>query len=633
MIRALMLLLAFFSLVMSACSPAEVPTTAAPTTAAPITAAPTSTPTETTLVDDPLCPEIVQEALNLIDTLCSGTARNEICYGHEALSVQLMGGIDAVDFDRAGDRLALESLVSIQLSPLDIETGNWGLALLQLQADLPDTIPGQNVSFLMFGDVQLENAGIENGAQSFYFETGIGESQCQQAPESGTLVRTPAGSTEVSFRINNVDIQFNDTIYLRAPEGDAFEVAVLEGQAEVSAEGETQSVQAGERTLVSLTSDFRPLGPPSEAEAFESEGLSNLPLSSLESVSNWVEPTPISLSQAEDFAYPFESEAEGNFDKIGQVHQHRFTINKAILALWRATELEGNAGIMASLYHADGTPVFLEAAMWYGNLVGPFSLEPGDYYLEVKYELDGADDYRFRIWEDKAAENFDLDLPAMISKNKINGETVKGVGNIESPGAKDVYRIILEEDSRLRFLANGEEGGAKYWRLKAEDGAVIFASEGMWQGNDPGSFDLESGAYDLIVEGETDASGTYDFRIWEVDTAQQFKIQVGDRIRAGLINDQEAVGAGRIEKEGAQDRYTFSLDEESPLVFTIYQTDTGLTWTLADENQIYFEDLALWVGNEPTVPPLEAGEYTLTVQTERGEIGSYDIELRLDDDN
>src|SRR5690606_20836366 len=32
----------------------------------------------------------------------------------------------------------------------------WGVALMQIQANLPDTLPGQNVTFLLFGDVTIE---------------------------------------------------------------------------------------------------------------------------------------------------------------------------------------------------------------------------------------------------------------------------------------------------------------------------------------------------------------------------------------------------------------------------------------------------------------------------------------------
>ena len=42
---------------------------------------------------------------------------------------------------------------------MDLVNGMWGVALLRVQANLPDTLPGQNVTMLLFGDVAIENAG------------------------------------------------------------------------------------------------------------------------------------------------------------------------------------------------------------------------------------------------------------------------------------------------------------------------------------------------------------------------------------------------------------------------------------------------------------------------------------------
>ena len=40
--------------------------------------------------------------------------------------------------------------------------GEWGVSLMQLQANLPDTLPGQNVTVLLFGDVTLQPALASN---------------------------------------------------------------------------------------------------------------------------------------------------------------------------------------------------------------------------------------------------------------------------------------------------------------------------------------------------------------------------------------------------------------------------------------------------------------------------------------
>ena len=56
---------------------------------------------------------------------------------------------------------------------------------MKLQANLPDTLPGQNVTFLMFGDVQVTNA-VTSGATISLIANG-----------SANVRATPSTSGEV----------------------------------------------------------------------------------------------------------------------------------------------------------------------------------------------------------------------------------------------------------------------------------------------------------------------------------------------------------------------------------------------------------------------------------------------------
>ena len=51
---------------------------------------------------------------------------------------------------------------------MNASTGAWGVALMRIQANLPDTLPGQNVTMLIFGDVQIQNAGGESSGGPSY---------------------------------------------------------------------------------------------------------------------------------------------------------------------------------------------------------------------------------------------------------------------------------------------------------------------------------------------------------------------------------------------------------------------------------------------------------------------------------
>lgn len=99
------------------------------------------------------CPAIVQQALQTVDDNCIQTGRNQACYGHVAVEGLLSDA--ALRFERAGDIVDVAAISSISLGPMDVESGHWGMALLRLQADIPDTLPGQNVTLLAFGDVTL----------------------------------------------------------------------------------------------------------------------------------------------------------------------------------------------------------------------------------------------------------------------------------------------------------------------------------------------------------------------------------------------------------------------------------------------------------------------------------------------
>ncbi len=116
--------------------------------------------TTTTLYaqENAACPAIVQTALQAASAACGDLERNQACYGNVALTAEPQPGVSDFRFEQAGDIVDVTAIRSLALSPLNVETGAWGVALMSLQANIPDTLPGQNVTLLLFGDVTLENA-------------------------------------------------------------------------------------------------------------------------------------------------------------------------------------------------------------------------------------------------------------------------------------------------------------------------------------------------------------------------------------------------------------------------------------------------------------------------------------------
>lgn len=314
------------------------------------------------------CPDIVKAALAAADKACATTGRNQACYGNINLTAQPQPGVTDFTFDKPGDLVSVAGVETLSLSPLDAAKDVWGVALMKIQANLPDTLPGQNVTFLLFGNVEIQNAVTTNAApitvnvtanrkmnvrsgpsttasvvgsldgkqavtadgrnekgdwlrvqlddkktgwvsaslvkadgdlttlqtlkgdeapppalnpmQAFYFKSGVGDSPCEGAPDSGILIQTPEGAGQVTLNANGVDIKLGSTAYLQAQKTE-MEMAVVEGQGVVTSSGVTKIVPAGTKVGVPMTEQNGNLvasGPPGDPEPYDNKGVQALPV-------------------------------------------------------------------------------------------------------------------------------------------------------------------------------------------------------------------------------------------------------------------------------------------------------------------------------------------------------------------
>ncbi len=104
------------------------------------------------------CPTLVQQALDAVGNSCGGLARNSACYGFNRVNASFSSEVGDDFFSRPADQTNLKVLQSIQTAPLDEKLSEWGVAVMSVQANIPDTLPGQAVSFILLGDVSVENA-------------------------------------------------------------------------------------------------------------------------------------------------------------------------------------------------------------------------------------------------------------------------------------------------------------------------------------------------------------------------------------------------------------------------------------------------------------------------------------------
>lgn len=224
------------------------------------------------------CTAEVEDALAQVDTVCTGLGRNLICYGHSLIEVELGDTADMAPFRSPGDVLGVDEIASLSTAPFDPETGDWGVALIALQANLPDTTPGQLVRFVLFGDTTIE-PGPQRGdysapMQAFQLRTGIGEVSCRGLPPDGLLVQVPTGET-VDLSVNGLAVRVGSTAFFRTPTAQTLEVGTLDGRVEIETAGGPLVIEAGFSSVVALEAASG--GDAPEADFYENDDIWNLP--------------------------------------------------------------------------------------------------------------------------------------------------------------------------------------------------------------------------------------------------------------------------------------------------------------------------------------------------------------------
>jgi hypothetical protein len=308
------------------------------------------------------CPEIVTQAMTATTEVCDGAGRNQACYGHVQLAAEPQVGVNHFVFNQRGDMADVSDIQSLRLSAMNVDAGVWGVALMRLQASLPESTPKKNITLLMFGEVEIGNSvtstplanvtihssqtinvrllpsseavivttaapqsillatgrnsdtswlrvKVDDGRagwvyaplvsstddldtlavveptsiyyapmQAFYFQSGVDDAACPEAPNSGMLIQTPEGVGKVTFLINEVDIQLGSTVFFEAQPGDEMTVSVVEGSATVTTGGVSYHAVAGTQIGVPLDEEMKPAGPPSWPRAYEMGTVAALPV-------------------------------------------------------------------------------------------------------------------------------------------------------------------------------------------------------------------------------------------------------------------------------------------------------------------------------------------------------------------
>jgi hypothetical protein len=216
------------------------------------------------------CQELIERAMQASDDSCNRMDSNQVCYGNNTLSAELQSGVGSL-FNQRGDVVNVTDLKRLAASPLSLVNNEWGIAVFKVMANLPRSLPGENVTMVVFGNTTLDNAS--NNLQTFYFYSNLGQIDCEQVPFDGLMINMPSGSG-VKFVINGAEMTLMGDASLKATKNGNMEVSMYSGSALISSNGGSQVVAAGQQTSMNLggpdgASAVSPPSPPVPLSAAE----------------------------------------------------------------------------------------------------------------------------------------------------------------------------------------------------------------------------------------------------------------------------------------------------------------------------------------------------------------------------
>ncbi len=230
---------------------------------------------------DITCDQLVSLAESNVGQVCDGIGRNQACYGNHLVSVAFRPN-SALQFNQSGDVVDLLQVQRISTSPLNLLTHDWGIAVVKAQANLPDSLPGQNVTFLLYGDTTVDNPSPDMHAVTI--STRIGSTNCTDVPDSAVLIQSPEGS-QVAMTLNGAEVTLGSTAYVTASvETQRMTFAILEGTGIISADGVTKVVLPGMKTGIPLggPDGLQADGAPSDPAPYDYSTIQFAPVSLLD---------------------------------------------------------------------------------------------------------------------------------------------------------------------------------------------------------------------------------------------------------------------------------------------------------------------------------------------------------------
>jgi hypothetical protein len=317
----------------------------------------------------------------------------------------------------------------------------------------------------------------------------------------------------------------------------------------------------------------------------------------------------------------------GNLESPGVHDVYTFTASPGQVVYFEDRGSNPNGNIRYDLYDDRGVYLFGESLNG-GQDIGRQTLaRGGTYTLIVSANANISGTYSFKLWPVSGDQTFAINLGDTVS----NALPAMGTGNIETPGAHEVYTFTVPPDQVVFFqdLGANPNGNIRY-DLYDPENTYLFG-EWLNGGQDIGRQVLVSGGtYRLVVSGNVNVTGTYSFKLWPEPADQSFSFNIGDVLTNASIGSLPASGAANIELPGARDIYTFTAAPGQ----TVYFEDRGASpngqfrYDVYDDRGTYLFGEWLDTGQNVGRQVLtRGGTYTLIATGYADYTGTYSLKI------
>ena len=329
-------------------------------------------------------------------------------------------------------------------------------------------------------------------------------------------------------------------------------------------------------------------------------------------------------------------------DHLGGYQFQLIDVSSAASGLTLGTPVSGtlSTGTAAAAYSFQGTAgqsVYFDAVSSSGGSLNWVLIDPaGNQVFSTNFSTQGTQVLgatgTYRLFIEGALSNtgavsysFNALTPAVTTAALTLGQQVNG--SIPSAGATSAYTFTLNSPTRvvLAALSNTVGGGSAYnstlnWTLTGPIGQVASrafnSSDGTYFGSGSPAVQLAAGTYTLRFTANTDATGTYSFRL--LDLAAATPLTLGSPVAGALSPGSDTKAFS----------FTGAAGDKIYVAESSY-SGGNLVWRLVDPNNNQVFDTSF--GSSPgqiTLPV--AGTYTLLLEGfigDGGQAANYNFTL------